>query len=40
MSRHTPKTYPDQEHIEVVFHKRVRELTQQQTGDRTTVTYA
>lgn len=39
MTRH-PNTYPDQDRIEVIVHRRVKELTRQTTGDHTTVTYA
>lgn len=39
MTRH-PNTYPDQDQIEVIFHRRIQELTRQNTGDNTSVTYA
>ena len=38
MTRH-PRSYRDQQHIEVVVHRRVQELTRKTTGDKTTVTY-
>lgn len=39
MTRH-PQSYRDQKHIEVIVHRRVKELTRKTTGDKTKITYA